>query len=262
MKDYRVKDITVLNNGTIIRDPRRFVCGIDINESGEQIELPVFSYLLNTSDGYILIDTGFNEDILENKEGQAQNRKLGKFGLKFHISNVLEQVNVKVDEIRFVIMTHLHYDHAGGLKPFADRSTKILAQKDEIEYALFSGLCYGDAFYRHKDLPAGNNWVPITQNYFGISNSIRLLKVGGHTAGSQIIDVTTMKGNKYLILGDLVHMHEEYDKENTGEAALTNEFIIWKNAIRQIKFFNEKTETKYLFNHDRRLMDKKELVFE
>ena len=48
----------------------------------------------------------------------------------------LERLGIRPGDVRWVVMTHLHTDHAGGLHHFPDN--EILVSRAELEYA--SGL--------------------------------------------------------------------------------------------------------------------------
>lgn len=54
------------------------------------------AYLVPARDGYILIDTGDP-------------------GLTFLLFQALKQYQISPREIRLIIITHIHYDHIGGL---------------------------------------------------------------------------------------------------------------------------------------------------
>lgn len=254
LDDISVRSITLIENGTIIRNPYRFVYDGDFPDGS--VELPVYSFLLDTSAGYILVDTGFNEDIHGNINGEAEKRKLGRHGKEFYVQHSLKRMGISPEDIRIVILTHLHYDHSGGLGAFSGSSTQFLVQRSELEEALVSELCYEADYYRSKDLPKGRNWVPITSDTFTLGSSLKLVRMGGHTAGSQMVDLTTVENNRYLILGDFVHMHEEYVTEKTGTAALTNNFPQWRDKLRESRVLTETIGADYLFSHDRRLLGK------
>jgi N-acyl homoserine lactone hydrolase len=106
----------------------------------ERLVEPTPGVLLQTDDGWLLLDTGFNTALVRDPalrrrfypdaeylpvlaaEGEPLEDALGRAG-------------VAIGEISQVAVSHLHLDHAGGLKLFAGR-VPVHAQRREVEYGL------------------------------------------------------------------------------------------------------------------------------
>jgi glyoxylase-like metal-dependent hydrolase (beta-lactamase superfamily II) len=71
-------------------------------------DLDYFVWLIRGGGRDILVDTGFNAE-----EAKLRGRKLN-----LNPVDALERFGVKADSIKDVIVTHLHYDHAGNLDRF------------------------------------------------------------------------------------------------------------------------------------------------
>ena len=98
-------------------------------------DLDYFVWLIRGGGRDILVDTGFNAE-----EAKARSRKLN-----LNPVDALANFGVAADTIRDVIVTHLHYDHAGNLDRFP--SARFHLQDREMSYA--TGRCMCNGMLRH-----------------------------------------------------------------------------------------------------------------
>ena len=100
--------------------------------------VPVSSYLIEHPKGLILVDTGWHEEIRYN-----QKKHLGRFAYSMYkgqlppaesINEKLASLGLKSRDIDYVFLTHLHSDHASGLKHVKD-AKKILVSDIEWQAA-------------------------------------------------------------------------------------------------------------------------------
>jgi len=90
--------------------------------------------------GYILYDTGYSMDILKNNLKYFLYRFANPITLKKEdmIDYQLKEKGIDKDEIKYIIISHLHPDHIGGLKFFPN------------SYLILTKTCYND-FKLKKD---------------------------------------------------------------------------------------------------------------
>lgn len=106
----------------------------------QRLREPVPGVLLECDGGWLLIDTGFNSALIFD---EALRRRF--FGDPSYIpvlpgpgeplGEALEKAGIDIDAIYSVALSHLHHDHAGGLRHFAGR-VPVHAQRAEVEYGL------------------------------------------------------------------------------------------------------------------------------
>src|SRR6476660_10123547 len=89
------------------RTPNMNFLAPDPHDSAAQ-DLDYFVWLIRGNGRDILVDTGFNAE-----EAKARARKL-----TLNPVDALANFGVSADSIKDVIVTHLHYDHAGNLDRF------------------------------------------------------------------------------------------------------------------------------------------------
>lgn len=106
----------------------------------EILREPVPGVLLETVGGWVLLDTGYNVALIRDL---ALRRRFYPRPLEQPLlpgpgeplEETLDRAAVAMADIRAVAVSHLHLDHAGGLKHFAGR-IPVHAQRAELEYGL------------------------------------------------------------------------------------------------------------------------------
>src|ERR1700749_3399977 len=127
-------EIYALRYATMARTPQMNFLSPDPHETSAQ-DLDYFVWLVRGGGRNILVDTGFNAD-----EAKLRGRKL-----MLNPVDALAGFGVKADEIKDVIVTHLHYGHAGNLDRFP--SARFHLQDKEMAYA--TGRCMCNPVLRH-----------------------------------------------------------------------------------------------------------------
>ena len=169
------------------------------------LTLDYFVWLILGGPHPVLVDTGFRDD-------DAQKR-----GIRNYVSPaaVVERAGVKPDQIPMALITHLHYDHWAGhsLFPKAD----FWIQQDEV--AFWTGPFGREpAFSASMNVEALGHLV--TLNYASrmrivhgdheVLPGIRVHRIGGHTAGLQIVTVQTARGT-VVLTSDASHFYRNVE---------------------------------------------------
>jgi glyoxylase-like metal-dependent hydrolase (beta-lactamase superfamily II) len=118
-----------------------------------------------------------------------QSRTSDEFGII--ICDLLEKRGVKQTDITDVIITHSHHDHIECVKYFENAVIHI--QKDEYEIG-------------KKYIPDILN-INIFENDFEVSKNIKVIKIGGHSKGSCVVEIEK-SGEIYVIAGDECYLRE------------------------------------------------------
>ena len=198
------------------------------------VSLPLQAFLIEHRDGWVLFDTGIDPAIKFDKGYIKQ--AIGRFLLprifRFHlteadrIDQVLSKEGVAASDIRTAVISHLHFDHVGGIAqiPQADllvsaREWAILSERHpEREWILREHIEIPAAKWRQIALEPADD--PLFEGFDGIHDlagdgSMILLPTPGHTAGSMSMLIRQYGWDPILLVGDL-----------TYEAALLEQDIV------------------------------------
>jgi N-acyl homoserine lactone hydrolase len=164
-----------------------------------QVRFPVPAYLIETADQRILVDTGLHPAAVEDGArhyGSAD--ALGLFELEQE-KGVGEQVDLST--ITKVVITHLHFDHAGGL-PLLPSSVPVVLQRREWE-AANDAAAVAKNFYLPSDYGSVGEQVVLVDGDHDLlgDGSVLLLLTPGHTPGHQSVRV----GERLVLGGDVTH---------------------------------------------------------
>ena len=128
-------------------------------------------------------------------------------------AEALRAVGIDPDSIDFVVVSHLHYDHAGGMVdaeggPNFPRA-RYVVQRDEAEAAHSDELrLHGIMEVEQLDLVRAAGQLAEVQGEVELVEGVRVLPTGGHTRGSQAVLLGTadsrQAGSRAIFWGDLI----------------------------------------------------------
>jgi glyoxylase-like metal-dependent hydrolase (beta-lactamase superfamily II) len=129
-------------------------------------------------------------------------------------ANAFSAAGIDPRDVEYVILTHLHWDHAGNCELFPE--AQVLVQESELRYAIAPGR-----FFRKSFLSTLGGWesppylVPgldVVRRETTILPGLRVVPAPGHTPGSQAVVVDTAHGS-FAIAGDAVCSYDNIEKD-------------------------------------------------
>jgi N-acyl homoserine lactone hydrolase len=160
-----------------------------------QIRFPVPAYLIETDDERILIDTGLHPQGVRDAEA-FYGRRLFELELE---RDITEQVDVST--LTKIVLTHLHFDHAGGLS-LLPASIPLVIQRREWE-AGHDTAAIERNFFLPRDYAANGRELVLVDGDHDLlgDGSVELLLTPGHTPGHQSVRVA----EQLVLGGDVAH---------------------------------------------------------
>lgn len=195
---------------------------VSVHGAPDDIRLrePVPGVLLQTDGGWVLLDTGFNTALIRDPHLRRRYYPSVEYqpilpGLGEPIEESLADIGIDVDDIRVVAVSHLHTDHAGGLKLFAGK-VPVHAQRREVEYGLANHPePERHAIFRVDFDDPSIDWQ-LADGEADIAPGITAVPTYGHTPGHQSFVVEldeSVGGGGYVFAFDAADLTENIEHE-------------------------------------------------
>ena len=166
-----------------------------------------FNWVITNDERTFVVDTGFDE---------ASAVRRGREMVK-PINKGLEAIGLRPDRIDNVILTHMHYDHAGNTEMFPAARYHI----QEREMAYVTGKCMCHELIRHPF--EEEDVVSMVRKVFAgrvefydgdgeVAPGITVHQIGGHSRGLQSVCVNTERG-PVVLASDAAHYYEHIEND-------------------------------------------------
>ncbi|MFQ5827616.1 MAG: N-acyl homoserine lactonase family protein [Candidatus Methylomirabilia bacterium] len=210
--------------------------------SGERVQIPIACYLVKTSDGSILFDTGLSPRAVP---GLLRNDPLARFTDQDLLVHRLGSIGLKPDAVDTVVISHLHYDHAGGA--FLFPKSELIVQQDEYAYAHYPASFFSSMYYRKNfDLP-GYRWRLI-EGDLELVPGVTALRTDGHTPGHQSLLVELPESGPIILAGDSCYWQEHIDQERVPGVVWNPTLALY--SIKRLKTLARLVNGRIFPNHD------------
>ncbi len=210
-----------------------------IDEPMSGIVIPIYAYLIEHPKGRILVDTG------ESYELRDENAVMEE---KDTILCKLEELGYTPDDIDYVVISHLHQDHAGYLSSFPN--AVFIVRREEMMYAWWPEPCKLGYDFRAYEKTHDFNYIqldPEEEYDVFLDGTVVLIDTRGHSRGHQSVIVDLPKTGRIVLAMDAVPNKEILDRGFSGRPSAD----VWQEtrSIRKIKQLEEQG-CRILFAHD------------
>lgn len=211
-----------------------------MSDVGKRIRIPVAMYIIDHPRGLVIYDTGQNVAVSDGGcEAYWGKGLCGAFtpiqGRNEVIDKWLEKFGYRVDQVKYVIYSHMHLDHVGNIKLFP-KATHVL-QKAELKAAWWPEAWQRAAFVlKDYDTTRDFKFMELVGDFdlFG-DGSIVILDTKGHTQGHQSLKVRLPKTGTVILAGDAVYTPENEAGTIPGITWNTYESMRAIDRLKQIR---------------------------
>ncbi|NJP53382.1 N-acyl homoserine lactonase family protein [Streptomyces sp. SBST2-5] len=170
--------------------------------------------------GLVLFDTGINHHVADPEAAEAYwgpglREAYGAQGFtrEHAIDAQLRRLGHRPEDVRYVIYSHLHLDHAGGMAHFPDAVHVV--QHDELRHAWWPDrwTARGYAFRDYRDCRDFDFLELDGDIDLFLDGSVTVLRTAGHTPGHQGIVLDLENQGRVGFLGDAGHLWEGVEQD-------------------------------------------------
>lgn len=170
--------------------------------------------LIETDRGLVLVDTGYGT-----KDVDHPHRRMSDFLMQLTRPQLrpdetavaqVRALGFDPKDVRHIVVTHLDFDHAGGLEDFPDATVHVTAREKEVADQGRGGAFVGDKRYRRQQWNGIDRWqlypfgggepwfgFDAVRDLKGLPPEILLVPLAGHTWGHSGVAVRE-DGGKWL----------------------------------------------------------------
>lgn len=206
IEPYELFAVKFAQHGGFTRHEKAVAAAIFAGDDPHLDDPNIYYYIwvAKRSDSVFIVDTGFETEAATNRGRRLDARPVEH----------LARLGIAADDVTQVILTHLHYDHAGGTAAFPKAQFHL--QESEAAYA--TGRCMCHDYLRYPfDVEDIVSFVRL--NFSGriafhdgstmLSDGLSLHGMSGHTAGIQAVRVFTRRG-WVCLASDASHFFANY----------------------------------------------------
>lgn len=168
--------------------------------------LDYYVWAIRGPHGTFIVDTGFDPAMAAKRQRE----------ILHPVGDGLKAIGIEPDQVKDVIVSHLHYDHTGNYHLFPNARYHL--QDAELAYATGRSMCHTylrmpfeeeDIVAMVRKLFAGR--VTFHDGADEIAPGITVHRIGGHSKGLQCVRVLTRRG--YVVLAsDTTHLYAHIEQ--------------------------------------------------
>jgi len=219
--------------------------------------MPIWVWVIEHPEGIMIIDTGETALVNDRQKYLARenafSRYISEHTAQFIINDddslehQLDKVNIKIQDVKLVVLTHLHIDHTDGIRFFA--KTEIMVNRFEFEHPYHNVPTTYPAWFKPKLVDYKQNQAEIFERAYPVTAAGDLLYVPtpGHTHGHSSVIFKTDDFD-IVFAGDATYNQNQL--LNHELAGVNADFDKTKNTYKNLLAYGALRKTIYLPSHD------------
>jgi glyoxylase-like metal-dependent hydrolase (beta-lactamase superfamily II) len=252
----------VLATGVLPQDKSVLIAGLTQATEQNRTPVPVWSLtptyavLIEHPKGYVLFDTSVNPDGVSKRFTKAF-REANNYTAadEEQFPARLARLNVKPDDVKYIVVSHMHYDHSGNLEMFPN--SEIFVNEDEFSHAFKTfGLNCDIGIYVWEDLHQMAqkklhwNLIPREVETKTILPGITVYNFGpGHSYGMLGLLVELPVTGNILLVADAIYTSTNYGPP-LRPPSIIYDSIGWARTTEKIRTIAAEKNARVWFGHD------------
>lgn len=202
---------------------------------------PLYGALVETSEGWILFDTGMSRDAHDSPENTAAYdagcQGASNWDEPWHmypappadvvtwgkgenpLSAALAEIGLVPADISLAAISHMHVDHSGGIPTLSRAGVPIAVQSAELDFVRSGAVGIADGFHEPDWSDSVTEWRIIDGDEW-LAPGVAVLATPGHTPGHQSFRVDLPDTGTWLMAGDAADLAQNFlDNVHCGSYA-------------------------------------------
>ncbi|KAL3432008.1 beta-lactamase-like protein [Aspergillus tetrazonus] len=216
-------------------------------------QLPMYCILIeHPHEGPILWETGCGKDYPE-VWGPVVSDIFARvrYEPQHELRAAIEATGNKVEDVKKIIIGHLHLDHAGGLDEFmGNKEVEIWVHERELNAAFWSVATGADAgVYLAHYLNLSLNWKTFNDQTMDFCQGITLHHLPGHTDGLIGMQINMPETGTFFFISDHCHVLENWI-DGIPQGWLARDHPAWFRSMQRLKQLQRITKGQVIPGHD------------
>ncbi|HAT1621987.1 TPA: N-acyl homoserine lactonase family protein [Raoultella planticola] len=222
--------------------------------AGESYEIPVPWFLLTHPDGFALIDGGLAVEGLKDPHaywGSAVELFKPVMSAEQGCVEQLKKIGIAPEEIRYVLVSHLHSDHTGAIGRFPNATHVV--QRREYEYAYAPDWFTSGAYCRKDFDHPGLDWFFLNglsddrHDLYG-DGTLQCIFTPGHSPGHQSFLIRLPSGTTFMLAIDACYTLDHYhDRALPGLMTSASDVA---HSVRKLRHLTRQHNARLIPGHD------------
>lgn len=240
--------------------------------------IPCAAQLVETNDGLVLIDTGYGTEDVQHPHPRLSRFFHTLLNIQFRMQETalrqIEAMGYSARDVRHIVLTHLDFDHAGGIEDFPHARVHVMEAEREAAERKRQGFI-AKRRYRPAQWDEVRDWRTYAgggKSWFGFDSvrsldglppDILMVPLPGHTSGHAGVAIQTDDG-WVLNAGDAYFYRRELDADRRRCTPGLRLYQRMMDTDRTLRFRNQERLRKLKREHGSRISifcshDQKEL---
>jgi glyoxylase-like metal-dependent hydrolase (beta-lactamase superfamily II) len=194
----------------------------------KQVQRNYYLWCLRGERETVIVDAGVRPDL-------AREKNLNGY---VNPAEVLSRVGVKAEEVRHLVLTHIHWDHSSGVVLFPNAT--VYVQEEEFHFAIKNPIGNRPVFAATADPKSkayiasleGTRRLVLLKGDREILPGIECLLAPGHTVALQAVAVKTSKGTA-IVGSDCAHTFRNYQED--WPSCLIVDLVGWMKSYDKLR---------------------------
>ncbi len=248
-KNDSIPNITlhVLDGGKIIVNNLELFSE-DTTYHGQSKEFANAFYVIQHPKGNLIWDGGLPENLVGMPEPFTDPSGAFTISRKDSLVNQLKEIDLTVDDFKYIALSHSHFDHVGHANHF--KNATWLVQENEYDFFTSDSaqVKHADIYAMIKEL---NNVQKLQGDYDVFGDSTVVIKsMSGHTIGHQVLYLNIGLEKPLLLTGDLYHFEE--NRIHKRAPMFNYDIPMTKKSMEAFEIFAEANNADVFIQHSPR----------